>query len=409
MTTESMHQPLVAGRPDDSHEQSGGDRQGDHKPSHGMRVFVVVAGIVLVVLAAAIGVLLHVLRDHHEADAKKQLEDEHAKGVRVRITNVTTTKADRSVTLPGDVHGFAEATIYAKLSGYVKDIHVERGQHVREGDVLATLTSPENEKDVVTAAHDLAIANLDAERKSQLAPSNVTLQDRDNAIAQKQVAQSSLERARAIYGYTTLKAPFDGVVTARFVDPGALVPAATGATASATPIVAMAQVDTLRVFVYLGQDVAPFVRIGDAVDVWQDEMPARKIPAKVTYLAGALDPRTRTMQAEIDFDNRPFQMQPGTFAQVELHVKQPPSAEIPDDAIVIRDGKTNVCLVQDGKARYQPVQLGYNDGANVRVLDGLKGGETIALDVPVLIQEGDKVDAVPAKNESQGGDGGAPH
>lgn len=407
MTTESMHTPLLAGHPGDTNSHAGGTHgdQPGRKPSHRMRWFVIIAGIVLVIGAATIVVILQVLRHHRDAEARRHLQDEHAKGVRVRVTTVDTTKADRSVTLPGDVHGWAEATIYAKLSGYVKDIRVERGQHVLRGDVLATLTSPENEKDVVTATHDLAIANLDAERKSQLAPSNVTLQDRDNAIAQKKVAQSALARAQAIYGYTTLKAPFDGVVTARFVDPGAFVPAATGATTSAQAIVAMAETDTLRVFVYLGQDVAPFVHVGDAVDVWQDELPARKIAAKVTYLTGALDPRTRTMQAEVDFDNRPFGMQPGTFARVEIHLKQPPSAEIPDDAIVIRDGKTHVCLVEDGKAHYQEVQLGYNDGADVRVLEGLKGGETIGLDVPVLVQDGDKVDAVPVKKDA-GGDGG---
>ena len=99
--------------------------------------------------------------------------------------------------------------------------------------------------------------------------------------------------------YTRVRAPFDGIVTARYVDPGALVPAATGSTQALLPIVDLASVDTLRVFVYVGQDAAPFIHPGDGADVWQDELPDRHIPAKVAHVAGALDPRTRTMQVEL--------------------------------------------------------------------------------------------------------------
>jgi multidrug efflux pump subunit AcrA (membrane-fusion protein) len=183
-------------------------------------------------------------------------------------------------------------------------------------------------------------------------------------------------------------------VTARYVDPGALVPAATESTQASLPIVDVASVDTLRIFVYLGQDVAPFVHAGDAVDVWQDELPDRRIPAKVTYTAGALDPRTRTMQVEVDLDNRDVGMLPGTFARVGVHVTEPKSPLISSEALVIRDGKTMVAEVHDGKAHYAEIGLGYNDGRDVRVLRGLSGGETIGVDVPVEVNEGAAVQVI---------------
>jgi RND family efflux transporter MFP subunit len=350
----------------------------------------------LLVITAAIGVLLMRLhRRHLEGTERASLQEESARGLRISVTRVRTTPAARIVALPGDVHGFDQVTLYAKLSGYVRQVRVERGERVQRGQILATIESPESQREVAAAAHDANVARLNAERAEKLAPSGVVAQqDRDNAVARSRIAGANLQRARDLFAYTVVRAPFDGVVTARYVDPGALVPAATGATQAALPIADIADVDTLRIFVYVGQDTAPFVRAGDAVTIWQDEMPDKRIPATVTRAAGALDPRTRTMQVEIDVDNRSWGLLPGTFAHVELRIAEPPSPTIPDEAMVIRDGKTMVVEVNAGKAHYLPVDLGYNDGREVRVLRGLSGGETVGLDVPIEVEEGNPVQAV---------------
>jgi hypothetical protein len=102
------------------------------------------------------------------------------------------------------------------------------------------------------------------------------------------------------------------------------------------------------------------------------------------------------MQVEIDLDNRPWHVLPGTFAHVDLRLTSPPSPVVPDDAVVVRGGKTAVCLVGGGHAHYAEVDLGYNTGRDVRVLRGLSGGETVGLDVPVEVGEGDAVQAIPA-------------
>ncbi len=370
---------------------------GPSEPSPRARRLAVVAGVVVVLAAALAVVTLRVRRRQLEQDERASLERERSKGIRVSVIQVQTTPGERTVSLPGDVYGYNQTTLYAKVSGYVREVRVERGQHVKKGEILARLESPENEKDVVTARHDSAIAKINAERAERLAPSGVvSLQDRDNAAAQAHVADSTLARAADVLAYTIVRAPFDGVVSARYVDPGALVPAATGATQSALPIVDLADTDTLRIFIHVGQDVAPFVRTGDPVTIWQDELPAKRIPGAVTYPSGALDPRTRTMQVEIDLDNRPWHLLPGTFTHVELRLTIPPSPVIPDDAVVVRGGKTAVCLVSGGHAHYAEVDLGYNTGRAVRVLGGLSGGETIGLDVPVEVGEGDTVQAIPA-------------
>ncbi|HZU85273.1 MAG TPA: efflux RND transporter periplasmic adaptor subunit, partial [Polyangiaceae bacterium] len=340
-------------------------------PPEARRWALAVAALLVVIAALAV-VLLRARRQHREASDRAQRQDESARGIRLSVARVQTSSAARVVALPGDVRGFAQATLYAKLSGYVRRVDVDRGDRVKRGQVLAVIESPESQKDVASARHDADVTRRNAERADRLAPSGVVAQqDRDNAVAQARIAQANLARAVDILDYTLVRAPFDGVVTARYVDPGALVPAATGSTQSALPIVDVTDSGTLRVFVYVSQDAAPFVHVGDAVAVWQDEMPDKRIAATVTRIAGALDTRTRTMQVEIDVDNRPWGLLPGTFAHVELHVTEPPSPLVPDEAVVIRGGKTMVAVVEGSRARFVPVDLGYNDGRQVRVLRGL--------------------------------------
>lgn len=369
---------------------------GHHAPSPHATRNVGIAAVLLVVLAAIAVIALLLLRSAHESHERAALREKNAHGMRISVTRVETTAAQRSITLPGDVRGFEQTTLYAKVSGYVRTVSVERGQQVAQGQLLAVVDSPETDRDVDSARRSEQIAKINADRAANLAPSGVvTEQDRDNAVATARIAHQGLARAIAIQDYTQVTAPFDGVVSARYVDPGALVPAATSATQSALPLFDIVRIDTLRVFVYVGQDAAPFVRSGDPATVWQDELPSRRIPASVTFVSGVLDARTRTMQVETDLDNRPWHLQPGTFVHVELKVTQNAASPlVPDEAIVIRDGKTMAAKVDGTHVHFVPVELGYNDGRQVRVMSGLSGGETVAVDLPVEVQEADVVDPV---------------
>jgi membrane fusion protein, multidrug efflux system len=376
----------AAGRPPRERTEPG---EGERHP-----LFVILA-IAFVVVAGLVMAVLYVHRRAVERDQRAALDREQSRGPLVRIVRVETTKAQRTLALPGDVHGFNQTTLYAKLSGYIEDIRVNRGDRVKTGQILATIESPETVQDALAAQHSASIAKITANRFDTLGPSGVvSQQDRDTADAQKRITQSEFGRAQAVLQYAVVRAPFNGVITARYVDPGALVPAATSATQTLLPIVDVADVDTLRVFVYVGQDAAPFIHLGNEAKVWQIELPEKRIPAKVTFTTGALDPRTRTMQVEVDFDNRAWGMLPGTYANVEIDIDEPKSALISTEGLVIRDGKTMVAEIRDGKVHYVTIGLGYNDGRNVRVLRGLSGGETIALNAPVELNDGDPVQMV---------------
>lgn len=366
------------------------------------RVVAVVA--VGVVVLAALVVLVSRLHRRRSEDARRQRrEADIEQGERISVTRVETTPLERTLTLPGDVHGYNEATLYAKVAGYVREVRVQRGERVKRGEVLATIESPENARDVASARDSFDLARVVSERTQRLTSQGlVALQDRDNAVTQERVSRAALQRARDLLDYTVVRAPFDGVVSARYVDPGALVPAATGGTLSALPVVDVADVSVVRVFVYVGQDAASFVHVGDDAVLWQDELPPeRRIAGKVTYVTGALDPRTRTMQVELDIPNREWNLLPGTFSHVQLRMKEPPAPLIPDSAIVVREGKTEVVVVRDGRAHYTGVDLGYNDGSKVRVLRGLEGGETIGVNVPVEVEDGAPVRVVETPTASR--------
>jgi RND family efflux transporter MFP subunit len=307
------------------------------------------------------------------------------------VVKVTMSSADRSVTLPADTRPFAQATLNAKVGGYVRELHAERGQRVKREQVLAVIEAPETAQDVAAAQSEVENKRRTAARARALAPGVVSQQDLDNAINDERVAEANLRRAASQRGYTELRAPFDGVITARYVDPGAFLPAGT----AASPILEVGTVDRLRIFVYVGQDAAPFVHPGDAVTLWQDELPEKRIPAAVTFVAGALDPRTRTMQVEIDLDNRAWGVLPGTFVHVTLKLHVQPSPAIPNEAIVMREGRTMVALVEGDKVRLVEVELGVNDGRTSRVTRGLQGGESIGVNVPVEVGDGATVRPVP--------------
>jgi RND family efflux transporter MFP subunit len=364
------------------------------EPSDNAKRWLLIAGIAAI-LFAAVFVGYNIWHRRHAAkDERDKRTEELAKGPWVNVAKVDTTAAPRDITLPGDVRGFQQTTLYAKIAGYVKDIRVERGQKVRADQILAVVFSPETDAQVRSARSNAEVTKINAERNLRLAsPGVVSEVDRDNALNMARMADAQLAQAADLKAYELVRAPFAGTVTTRYVDNGALLPAATTSTSQAQPVVDLADTDTLRVLVYVGQDAAPFVHMGLDTEIWQDERPEQIVHAQMTHCTGALDPRTRTMQCEIDFDNRPYGIQPGTFMHVRIHLIVPPQPAVPDEALVVKNGKYWVGLVKDGKAQFVEVQLGTNDGRTVRITRGLQGGETVMLSAPMELEDGSPVQA----------------
>jgi len=352
--------------------------------------------IVVLVALSCVAVLV-VWLTHRHARARDATDRAKAadSGPVVLVATATNGAAERDVVLPADVRALYQTTLYAKVSGYVKDVRVDKGQRVKKDQILGTLESPETDQALVTAKADFALRKEQAARARRLAPDVVSQSDLEAAIAAFDSARANLERAQAAVGYEIIRAPFDGVITARYVDPGALLPAATGATQAALPFVDVADPATLRIDTFVGQDVASYVKVGDAVGVWEDARPNDLIQATVTRTSGALDPRTRTMLVEIEVDNRKRGMLPGTYAHVRAHVGASPSPLVPAEAIFVRGGETCVALVDEGRVRVTRVRTGVTDGKVVQIVEGVRAGDVVAIDLPTSVGDGGPIRATP--------------
>jgi membrane fusion protein (multidrug efflux system) len=350
---------------------------------------LVTASSIVAVIAAMAGTVALFAREHSaQARQSEALRKELSQGPVVSVVRVPMAAAERIVSLPAEVRAEQRATLYAKVSGYVKEVRVDKGERVRKGQILAVLESPDLDQQVASAQAELTFRKQQMERTLRLASSGrVSVQDREAAEEGVKVAQAALTRAEVQKGYEILKAPFDGTVTARYADAGALLPAATGSTASAQPLLDLAQLDKLRVALQLGQDDAARVRTGDVVRLAASpEQPA--FEARVSRIAQALDARTRTMLCEIDLPHPPAGLYPGAFVQTTLSLHGRPRPLLPSEALLGQGGQLFVALVEEGKVHFQRVRLGVDDGANVEVLDGLSGGEVVALNLGPEVADG---------------------
>ncbi|HLK90790.1 MAG TPA: efflux RND transporter periplasmic adaptor subunit [Polyangia bacterium] len=362
-------------------------------------------GIVALVAALLAAVLLFWHRHHTLAREADRRQDEVAKGPRVFVAEARLSDEGRELTLPADVRGFLQATVYAKIAGYVKTMRVDKGDRVTPGEVLGVLESPEVDHQVAAAEADLVIKRRTFERYRALVKTDyVSVQDFETARAQSEVSEATLRQTKALQAYKTLRAPFGGIVTARYVDPGALVPAATGSTQAALPLVDVADLRRLRILVFVQQDAAPFVQAGDPVHIAIDQQPNVRIDAPISLCAKALDPRTRTMLCEVWIDNR-HDLYPGTFVHATLRLRTTRVPVVPSEALLVRNGRPAVAVVGDGRLRFKPVKAGLDDGKTVQILDGLAVGERVALAPPASVADGAVVQAVEQKKPTDGGGG----
>lgn len=353
-----------------------------------------VAGVVAVVCVAAFAFITYELRSQAVAAERDARSEGLRAGVTVLVAKAHASSGIRVVDLPGDVRAFRQVTLYAKLSGYLQEIHVDKGDRVAAGQVLAVVESPETDQQVLSLKADLAVKKQVQARYRALVSQGVVSQaEMDRANADVEAASAEFARLEALEGYEVIRAPFAGTITARYVDPGALVPAATGSTQSAQPLVDLVDMRKVRIFVYVGQSDAPHVHEKEIAHINGDEATV-SLDAPITRISRALDPHTRTMLAEIDLDNRDGQLYPGLFVHVTLNLKTPTGLTIPADAVVLRQGAPQVAVVEGNQAHFRPVQLGDHDGQSVRVLGGLKEGDMVGLHVGDEISDGVTVQPV---------------
>ncbi|HVI75612.1 MAG TPA: efflux RND transporter periplasmic adaptor subunit [Anaeromyxobacteraceae bacterium] len=349
---------------------------------------LVVAAVALISLGGA--ALMALGRSRAEGRERRARAEAADRGPKVTVVRVEEPPGVRTVVLPGDVRAFWQTTLYAKVNGYVQDLAVDRGAQVRTGQVLARIASPETDHQVAQARSTLRVRQQFAARVHALAPTHaVSAEDVDRADADLAVASAELRRLQALQEYEILRAPFDGVVTARYVDPGALL------AGPGQPVLEVSSPGRVRVLVNVGQDVAPFVQLGDEARVRMDQLPGVEVRAEVRRTSGALDMRSRSMLVEAWPVEAAPALLPGSFVHVALRVRVPPLPAVPAEALVQRGARLQVATVRDGRLRFVDVEPGTNDGRVVQIRSGVTAGEVVALSPPSDLGEGAPIQAVP--------------
>jgi membrane fusion protein (multidrug efflux system) len=308
----------------------------------------------------------------------------------------------RTITLPSfRILAHQEATLYAKVSGYLKTLTVDKGDAVKEGQLLAEIEVPELLADEAQYKAESAVSRTNYERMVEArtkAPDLVIPQTVDDLRGQWEISQAKLQRTQTLLQYARIVAPFEGVITARFVDPGAFIPAATaGSTPQTAALVTLMDYRRVRVQVFVPEMEVPFIKNGVPAQVMVEELPGRPFPGTVTRFAHALDQATKTMLAEIEIANPTGDLRPGAYASVRLEVERKTDALlVPVQALVVEKAGASLFTVADNKAKKTPVHTGFNDGINVEVAD-LKPDQPVILVGKQTLTDGQPVNPVEAK------------
>lgn len=317
----------------------------------------------------------------------------------VQIVHPKRGEIVRTLTLPGQVRPYQEATLYAKVAGYLKTIAVDRGDSVRAGDFIAELEVPELLVDEMKLKAEVELARIELQRVADAqkqAPDLVTPQTVDAARGKFEVARARLERNATLLGFAKMFAPFDGVVTKRWADPGAFIPAATGSSAAGNgAVVTLSDFSRVRVEAAVPEPEVVHVRIGLPARVRADGLPGREFEGTITRFAYGLDETTKTMPVEIQIANPDLALRPGMMTRVQLTMERKTDAWlVPAEALVSERNRSYVFAYRDGKAVRVPVRLGFDDGVAVEIVEGLQPGDAVVLGGKHAITDGQTVTAM---------------
>jgi multidrug efflux pump subunit AcrA (membrane-fusion protein) len=427
--------------------------------------FFVLAVVVVFLLVFFIGYLP---RHSRNKDIDKKADEQKNAVPIVQVQQVKRAQNAGGLVIPGTTTPLIEAYVYARSNGYISLRLVDIGDHVHKGQLLAVIDSPDLDQQVDQARQQVSQAESQlAQQKAQLALATVTVQryrvlvakgvfskqdgDQRETDYQGQIAnvaaaernveafKANLRRTIALQSYERVTAPFDGVITQRNFDVGALISAAgsasgsgasspqgqaTGSAAGASntagtsgnaptaaspstgggqggALFSIANVQRLRILVSVPEGYAPSIYTGQHAKVSMQELPGQSFYGDVTRTASAIDQNTRTLLTEVQVDNRAGKLLAGMYAVVTFDAVQGQgSILIPGDAIAIRKDKSVVALVADGKVRMQPVEIGRDYGPSVEITGGIKEGDVIVTEIT-----DDVVDGAPVKTKSAGGPG----
>ena len=303
-----------------------------------------------------------------------------------------------TIVLPGEVAPYQSVTLYAKVSGYLKTINVDKGDRVRSGSIIADIEVPELIADRAQFKAQVDVARSDYQRMQdavKTAPDLVTAQSVDEARGRLEVAQAQLDRTETLLGYARIVAPFAGTVTARYVDPGAFIPAATSGAQQNAAVVSLMNFRRVRVQIPVPESEAPKINKGAQAVISASSLPGKEFQGSVTRISYALDPAARTMLAEIELDNPDEALRPGMYVSAQLTETTPgESLLVPSRALITEGQDAFVIRALNGRAVKTEVSIGNRNETDVEVTSGLTAGDAIIL-TPGLLADGAPVTVRP--------------
>jgi RND family efflux transporter MFP subunit len=353
------------------------------------------AVLVLTTASAALILLLYSgIHSRVAAESRLKQRTEEASIPTVAVVFPQEGAPTQEIVLPGTTQAFIDAPIYARTNGYLRHWYFDIGAHVQKGQLLAEIETPELDQqlqqaraDLDTAQANLNIAKITASRWQDLVSTgSVSQQETDQAVsnlsAVKAGADSSaanVRRLEQLQGFEKIYAPFEGIITARNTDIGALIDA--GASTRPRELFHMAAIRTLRLYVAVPEVYSRAARSGAPATLTLDEFPNQTFHGTLVRNANSIDLASRTLLVEVDVDNPTGQLLPGAY--VFVHLKLPDETHavtIPSNTLIFRKEGLQVALVRNGKAELVPVKISRDYGNSVEIISGLQPTDTVIVD-----------------------------
>jgi RND family efflux transporter MFP subunit len=377
-----------------------------------------------ILAGAVVGVLLvgffitHIIRSHYAERLAAATAIDAAAPPLVDVVTVQSAPQMDDLALPGEAAAWYESTIYGRVDGYVGKWFVDIGDHVHEGQVLATIETPRLDADLVAARARLRAADAEVtvreaeahfarstyerwnnspkgvvseqEREEKKAASESGQARKNAAVAQVNLAQAEVDRLTASKEFQDVRAPFTGIIVQRQIDIGNLVTA--GSTSGNTPLYRMTKNDPIRIFVEAPQSAAASMKIGTPAHISVSNLQGRLFDGTITRTANAVDVNARTLRVEVDLPNPDGALVPGLFVQVAFALHTQGVSQVPAAALVFGVSGPQVAIVgSDGTVEFRNVSIARDNGGVVELASGVRPGEKVALNISSQIADGAKV------------------
>jgi RND family efflux transporter MFP subunit len=374
---------------------------------------------ILVALAIVAAIVFFGIRSRSNAENRLAQDTDTLAVPTVSVIHAEKSAPQQEIVIPGNVQPFSDAPIYARTNGYLQHWYVDIGAHVKKGQLLADIDTPEVDQqlqqaraDLLTAEANHRIAQITANRyQGLLNTDSVAKQDVDNAVAnmqatqtQVQAAQDNVKRLEDLQSFEKIYAPFNGVITARNIDIGDLINAGSGG--QSQELFHISATDILRVYVSVPQIYSAVTRPGIKAYLTLPEFPARKFPGTLVRTANAITPASRTLLIEVDVNNSSGTLLPGAYAEVHIGIPGRASTYIvPIATLIFRSQGIQLATADDGKhARLVGVTLGRDFGTRVEVVSGITDTDSIIVNPPDSLVDGEEVRInTPAQSPQQNG------